>query len=318
MQHKLRVKSATAIAAGALLGILAVAYLGTRTNIASAFQPTATPAADDRPADREAIARLVQEFTTDFGRGNAPAAAALYTEQCEYYDDTTGETFRGCREVEKAYAELFRERPGSKIEVQSKSLRFVGRDTAIAEGLARVQPAGSELPRSTRYSCVLVREDGQWKVALERDWGADEGKLEDLSWLIGDWKADAKNREVQTSFRWNAGKTLIVNKCTVKEAGQVTANITQRIGIDPQTGQIHSWIIDGKGGRGQAVWVRDGNNWLMDATSVLAGGVETSSVNIFARLSDDAFTWRSVDRRIGGEEVPATDPIKVVRQQSGK
>ena len=186
------------------------------------------------------------------------------------------------------------------------------------EGVARFVPIGSELPQSTRYSCVCVREDGQWKVALQRDWGADEAKLEDLSWLIGDWAAKTNDRELQTNFHWNAGETLIVNKSTVKEGGRVTAAITQRIGIDPKTGQIHSWIIDGTGGRGQADWVRDGNSWLMDAASVLVNGTETSSVNIFTRINDDAFTWRSVDRRIGGEDMAATDPVKLVRVRSTK
>ena len=61
--------------------------------------------------------------------------------------------------------------------------------------MARFVPIGSELPQSTRYSCVCVREDGQWKVALQCDWGADEAKLEDLSWLIGDWAAKTNDRE---------------------------------------------------------------------------------------------------------------------------
>src|SRR5262245_56433130 len=84
---------------------------------------------DDRPADREAIAKLGQEFREAFEKGDAKALAAYYTEQCEYYDDTTDEVFHGRAEVEKAYADLFKNRPGRKILVQSKSLRFLGRDT---------------------------------------------------------------------------------------------------------------------------------------------------------------------------------------------
>jgi uncharacterized protein (TIGR02246 family) len=166
----------TWLLAGTLLGVLAAGFLAGRSGKALEPQPGAQAGSEDHPADRQAISRLAQEFTTAFAQGDAKALAALYTEQGEYYDDTRGEAFRGRPELEKAYVELFRERPGSKIEIQSQSLRFIGHDTAIDEGLAHLQPTGSELPHSTRYSCLCVREDGQWKVALLRDWGAEGAK----------------------------------------------------------------------------------------------------------------------------------------------
>jgi uncharacterized protein (TIGR02246 family) len=273
--------------------------------------------AEDRPADREVIAKLAQEFREAFEKGDAKALAAYYTEQCEYYDDTTGEVFRGRAEVEKAYADLFKNRPGRKVVVQSKSLRFLGRDTAIQEGLVRIQSVGSEMPVSTRYSVICAREDGQWKIALEREWGVNEDKLDDLSWLIGEWTARTKDRELHMSFRWNDKKTLIVDKFTVKEGGKISSSGTQRIGVDAKSGLIRSWLVDQNGSRGQSFWIRDGNSWLLDSAGTLANGAETSSMNIISRIDDDAFTWRSVDRRIGSDELPPTDPIKVVRVRQG-
>jgi uncharacterized protein (TIGR02246 family) len=274
-------------------------------------------AGEERKGDREAVAGLVQEFVKSFNKGDAKAIAALFTQECEYYDDNTGETFRGRPAVERAYVQLFKAKPGGKFEVQSQSIRFVGRDTALDEGVARLQPAGAELPSSARYSCVCVREEGQWKVALAREWGADEDKLEDLAWLLGDWVATAKDLEVHTSFRWNNKKTMIVGETTVKKQGQVSSSLRQRIGLDPQTRQIRSWSVDKDGGRGQAHWVREGNSWLMDAEGTLPGGAATSAVNILTRNGPDAFTWRSVDRRIGGEEMPPTTPLKITRVKSG-
>jgi uncharacterized protein (TIGR02246 family) len=267
----------------------------------------------DRKSDREAIAKLGQQFREAFEKGDARAIAAFYTEQCEYYDDSTGEAFRGRAQVEKAYANIFKNRQGRKILVQSKSLRFLGLDTAIQEGLVRLEPVASELPVSTRYSCVLARENGQWKVALEHEWGAGEDKLEDLAWLIGEWTVQTKDRDLRMNFRWNDKKTLIVNKFTVKEAGKDSHSGTQRIGVDPESGQIRSWMVDQQGGRGQSLWVRDGKSWLLDSVGTLANGTETKSVNVISRINEDAFTWRSVDRRIGEEELPPTDLIKVVR-----
>jgi uncharacterized protein (TIGR02246 family) len=307
--------------AGGLLAVLGAGFLAGKDG--SWLEPGAAARAEDgsekagtdqeRQADREAIRKLAQEFSQAFEQGDAKAIAALYTPQCEYYDDNTGEMFRGREGIEQAFADLFRKRPKSKAVVQTLSIRFLGRDSALDEGWVRVQPTGSELPLSSRYSCLCVREDGQWKIALVRDWGAAQDKLEDLQWLIGDWVAKSKDREVHISFRWNENKTLILNQFTIKEGGRVAFSGTQRIGLDPQTGQIRSWTSDENGGRGQALWVRDGNSWLLDAFGLLADGTETSAVNILTRINNDHFTWRSVDRLIGGEELPATDPIKVVR-----
>lgn len=271
----------------------------------------------DRAADREAIAKLGQEFRAAFEKGDVKAIAALYTPGCEYYDDTTGEVFRGQAEVEKAYTDLFKARPQSKIDVQNKSLRLLGSDVAIQEGLVHLHPLGSELPVSARYSCILAREGGQWKIALEREWGSNEDKLEDLGWLIGEWKAHGKQRDVQMSFRWNDKKTMIIDKFTVKEGDKVTSSGMQRIGLDPDSGQIRSWMIEQNGGKGQSYWVRDGNSWLLDSFGIVPGGAETSSVNIITRVDNDSFTWRSVNRKIGSDEMPPTDPIKVVRVKSG-
>jgi uncharacterized protein (TIGR02246 family) len=267
----------------------------------------------DRQADRDAILKIGTQFRDNFEKGDAKALALLYTGQCEYYDETTGDEFRGREEVEKAYADMFKAGPRSRIVVESRSLRFLGTDTAIQEGLVRLEPLGSGLPTSTRYSCILAREEGQWRIALEREWGVEEHKLEDLAWMIGDWSAQSKDRELQVSFRWNEKKSLIVNKFVSKEGAQVASSGTQRIGIDPQTGRIRSWMIDQHGGRGQSFWMRDGNSWLLDSSGTLANGTETTSVNIITRINDDAFTWRSVDRRIGGDEQPPTVPVKVVR-----
>jgi uncharacterized protein (TIGR02246 family) len=304
-----------------VLGLLAAGYQAARYGLLLEDPVLAggsqTAKDSDRQTDREAIAKLGQEFREAFQKSDARAIAALYTRQCEYYDETSGESFRGRAEVEKAYTDLFKARPGSKIDVQDRSLRFLAADTAILEGLVRPRPVGSELPVSTRYSCILAREDGQWRIALEREWGVEEDKLEDLAWLVGDWTAKPKECELLMSFRWNDKKTLLVDHFTVKESGRVTSSGTQRIGLDPQSGRIRSWLIDQNGGRGQSHWMRDGNSWLLDSVGTLANGVETTSVNIISRINDDSFTWRSVNRRIGADELPPTDPIRVTRVKTG-
>src|SRR5262249_7466843 len=174
------------------------------------------------------------------------------------------------------------------------------RDTAIEEGVLRQKPAGAELPTSTRYSALHVREDGKWKIAAVQESGAAEDKLEDLAWLIGDWEGKGKDKEVQMKFAWNAKKTQMRSQFSVKEGGKVAASGIQIISQDPQSGQLRSWHFDDDGGHGQSMWFRDGNRWAMDSLGVLGDGRETAATNVLTRLNDDEFIWRSTQRTLGG------------------
>jgi uncharacterized protein (TIGR02246 family) len=266
-------------------------------------------------ADREAIHKSARAFVRAFNDGDVKAVAALWTEQAEYVDDG-GVVLHGRPEIEKAYAELFKTHPKARMDVQTQSVHFPSPNTAIEEGLVTLTLPGAELPITTAYRAIQVREGGQWRIAFSQEWGAGQDKLEDLAWLIGSWTARPEGREVQFKFAWNEKKTLIRNHFTVKDGGKVISSGTQTIGMDPRTGQLASWTDDEDGGRGEALWFRDGNRWVVDSTGILPNGTETFAVNVITRLNDNEFLWRSVDRAVGEDEVDDTQPVKVVRGQA--
>jgi uncharacterized protein (TIGR02246 family) len=306
--------------AGGLLALLAGSFLaGGGSHLAKlSAKPTAETEDQGRQLDHQGIHKLTREFVKAFDKGDAKAIASLCTEQCEYYDDTTGEVFLGRAAIEQAYADLFKERPGSKIEVNLEYVRFLSRDSAVEEGSQRLRAMGTELPLATRYSGLCVREDGQWRVALIHEWGGDKDKLEDIDWLVGDWVAKSPEGEVEMRFHWNDKKTMILNQFARKESGQLIASGIQHIALDPQTGQLRSWAFDEAGGHGQSLWYRDGNQWILESLGVLSDGQETASLNIITRAGDDAFTWRSIERTIAGEQLPDTDPVKLVKVKAAK
>jgi len=271
-----------------------------------------------RPADTEAIHKMSQAFTAAFEKGDAKAIASSWTEQGEYLDDNTGEVFVGREAIEKAFASMFKQLKGAHLEVHIQSIRFPSRDTALEEGYSRLVPQGSALPSTSQYSALYVREDGAWKAALVREWGADRHRLEDITWLLGDWAAKLPDRKVEMKFKWNDAKSAIVGQVTTTEEGRIVSSGTQRISLDPRTGQLRSWTFDEDGGHGQSLWFRDGNSWLLDSGGVQVNGASTASMTIINRLDNDAFTWRSIDRMIDGEPLPPTNPIKVVRVKNQK
>src|SRR5262249_56836322 len=124
---------------------------------------------------------------------------------------------RGRATIEAAYAQLFKNRPKGKMEIEIASIRFPSRDTAIEEGVARVTEPDAGPPAPSRYVVLHVRENGQWRIALAREWGGNSDNLQDLAWLVGDWVAKAKDREMRLTFAWNPTKTYIENHVTVSE-----------------------------------------------------------------------------------------------------
>jgi uncharacterized protein (TIGR02246 family) len=305
--------------AGGLIAGLGVAWAAARDGQPTKAQaPEAAKRATEMEtgsdADRQAIHQSARAFVRAFNDGDAKAVAALWTEQAEYIDDG-GAILRGRPAIEKSYAELFKSQPKARIEVQTESVHFPSPNSAIEEGLVTLTLPGAELPITTAYRAIQVREGGQWRIAFSQEWGADQDKLEDLAWLIGSWTARPEGREVHLKFAWNDKKTLIRNHFTVKEGGKVISSGTQTIGMDPRTGQLASWTDDEDGGRGEALWFRDGNRWVVDTIGVLPDGTETFAVNVITRLNDNEFLWRSVDRAVGEDEVDDTQPVKVVRGQ---
>jgi uncharacterized protein (TIGR02246 family) len=308
------------ILAGAVLAAAAVGVIAARDGRApeaappKADGPAEAAAKDDKGQDaaREAIRKSAKDFEKAFEKGDAKAVAAFWTEDGEYYDDS-GVELRGRAAIEKAYAELFKEKPKGKLEIEIQGIRFPSPDAAIEDGIIRVKYPGAELPTSTRYSVLHVRSGDGWKVAVSREWGAGEDKLDELHWLVGKWSAKVKDREVNLGFEWDENKTFIRGRFSVKEGGKVVSSGTQMIGMDPKTGQLRSWLFDDAGGNGQSLWVRDGNRWLLDSVGELPDGTDTSAVNVLTRLSDDEFLWRSVERSAGPVELPDSAPIKLTR-----
>jgi hypothetical protein len=124
--------------------------------------------------------------------------------------------------------------------------------------------------------------------------------------------------EVSLAISREEKKPVLLGKLTRMAKGEVVSSGTMRIGMDPQRGQIRSWHFDDDGGHGQALWIRDGGRWVLDTVGVSGNGKETAGVDILARVSKDAFTWRSIDRVMGGKALPDTVPVRLSRVPRGK
>jgi uncharacterized protein (TIGR02246 family) len=311
--------SLTAVAAVAGAGALALAPPAPRPVAAPvAAEPAVQPAApaEDRAEDRAAIAAALAGLRTAFEAGDAKGCAALWTGEGEYVADG-GATFRGRAAVEKSYAELFAKHPKPRVTAERAGLRFVSKDAAVDEGFFSVKLDATSAAVSNRYSILLAREDGKWRIAVLREWPSDGPSVRDLEWLIGEWESARDGASVRIVYEWELNKTLIRGRYTVTRDGETTTGL-QLFAKDPATGRVAGWTFDGSGGVGTAAWVRNGNQWTIEAEGTDADGVPNSATNVLVRLNDDTYTWQSTERTSDGEPQPDLPPVKVTRVKAKK
>jgi len=290
------------------LVILGVGYM--------AAQPKAAKA-PDREADKAAIDAVIKASIQAFNNHDAAAIAATWTDEGEYIRND-GEPVRGRADVEKGYAEFFKTLKGkTTVELQTDNLRFPSAHSAVSEVTLRLKNDQGQVIASSWRNTLLVREDGQWKVALVQEWDRDnslDDSLKDLEWLIGTWRMDTKDRDVTTTYEWDENKAFIRGKYTVKQGDKVTESGTQILGQDHAEGGIRSWVFQSDGGFGDGLWTRDGKNWTVDFGGVTPDGKKLSATVNYVRVDGDTFTWQSVQQTVNGQPIADTKPIKVTKQ----
>ena len=274
-----------------------------------------------READKQAIDKLTKEMIQAFDKRDAAGIAANWTADGEFIAND-GDPIRGRAEIQKAYAEYFKTLKGKpKLEVQSDNLRFPSADTALAEVTLRLKNEDGEVIASSWRNTLLVRDGGEWKVAIVREWDRDtdqDTSLKELEWLIGTWQASNKDREVTTTYEWDENKAFIRGKYTVKEGAKTIESGTQYIGKDNNEGCIRSWVFQSDGGFGGGVWTRDGKKWTVDVNGVTPDGRELTATAIYIHVDANTYTWQSVDQAVDGTPIPDTKPIKVTKQKQEK
>jgi len=292
-----------------LTGAVVLGFRGSAEGPAQVGGPSGTKA---DPNDRSQIESSARSFADAFNKGDAKAVAAMWTENGEFREPS-GQTIVGRAAIEKLYAELFKANAGAKIEVLVKSVRFPAKDLAVEEGLLRSWRGSKDLPSSTAYVAVQVRENGQWKIALSSEAGAGQDRLEDLDWLLGDWTTKVKDDTMKLSLKHDPKKPVIQATFTRTAAGKepLTGNI--RIAPDPETGQIRSWGFEDDGAHSQALWFCDGKSWILDCRGVLADGTPTAERIVLQRVTPDIITWRAIDRVLGETPLPDTTPVRLTR-----
>ncbi|AMV39854.1 SnoaL-like domain protein [Planctomyces sp. SH-PL62] len=259
----------------------------------------------------------MQSFVKAFESRDAKAFAAHWTTEGEYESEAVG-TLRGREALEKGFSELFKKTPEVKAEIRPGTLRFLASGMAIGEGVATVRRGPVEPTTVTRYKVLLVREDGRWLIAQMSESADVADSIADLAWLVGEWKSTSgQGAEIRTTYAWSPNKKFLHAQFSIQEKAMPLSGF-QVIGVDPESGSLHNWTFEADGGVGEADWIRDGDNWLIQGSGTLVDGGSLTETNILRRVDDDTFTWQSIDRMLDEVELPDLAPVKITRTKPAK
>lgn len=269
----------------------------------------------DRPTDREAIRATVKSFVEAFEKGESTKAVSFLTEGAELIPDDAP-PIRGRKALQEAIASIFAKSPGHKIALEQASLRFTSSVTAIEDGIMKTT-VRAQAPISQRYTLQYVKEDGKWVISSIREWAHDEGRFNDLEWLIGSWQGKSNDAEIKTSYEWLGNKAFIRGNIVMRQKDR-SVSAMQIIGLDPSSGELHIWIFESDGGYAQGTCTRDGDTWAFETKGVLADGGALGARNLLHRVNNDTITWQPVNLRFGNEQVSDLPPIKVTRVKASR
>lgn len=318
-------RSAFALIVLCLLGHDRAAAQSNASGLQTGERPRKQPTAVS--PDEAAIRALVVEFTRAFNAGDAKAVAVLFTDQARIATEG-GETVEGRSAVEKLFAGSFEANPGQTIVVNTESLRLLGSEAALEEGIATITvPTTSDADadgraETSRYSAAYVKKDGKWLQDSIHDYPMIDASVEktahdhlkELEWLVGEWMDEDDEAEVQTSCDWSDGRSYLLRTYKVKVQGRFGTSGVQRIGWDPRLNQFRSWVFDSEGGFSEGLWSRDGDRWIIKTTGVLKDGRAVSATNVLTRLNRDALRWGSIDRTLGNNALPDAEDAVLVRK----
>jgi uncharacterized protein (TIGR02246 family) len=305
---------------------------------ASAVMPQPMPARPTSGPDIAGINRMLRSYLQAFNRHDPAALAAHWSATGENVHIDSGETTAGREAVREVFAALFQQDAGATIDIDVASIRSLRDDVAVVDGVSRISFTDAP-PSSSRFSAVLVREDGNWVLDTVRESNgmpqhaeseparqSPARPLDELAWLVGSWEDVSEGVTASTHCFWSTNKaflirTHMISSDAVQEQrplpgdsripGLLSARpagsreITEIIGWDPDRGQIRSWLFTSAGRFAEGSWSREGDVWTLRLED--AGG---DCLCTLTRVGPDEMTCRCDTDRMADITPPACDSVR--------
>jgi uncharacterized protein (TIGR02246 family) len=281
-------------------------------------EDSAAQAGASRNADEQAIRQAAADYAKAYKKADADALLAFWDADAEFIDEA-GKITRGRKAIGAVLRKHRSALLGVDLKLDFKSIRFLTPEVATADADAVVRNVDGSTDASP-FAAVLIKKGGRWLLSSVRDLPEQSDpepappyeQLKQLEWMIGEWHDTNLDTEVHLSCRWDDNQSFIMQHYTVKQKDE-SFKLTQRIGWDPTSEQIRCWFFDSLGGFGEGIWMREGNQWVVEVEGVLLNGENGTSRNIWRYVDENKFVWQAKDRAVEGRPLPDVE-VKFARR----
>ena len=274
--------------------------------------------AGDAAVGDAAIQKMIDAYVAAFNQRDAAAVAAHWAEQGVHVVKETGEKTEGREAIQGDFAKLSEDNPDAALAVKVESVRMVKPEVAVVEGVARVALDSDEAPSDTAFTAILLDTDGKWLIDSVHETVLPEPPtatdyLAQLEWMVGHWVDDSEEVRVDTNVRWAANEAFLLRSYTVHREGELEHQGTQIIAWCPKTEKIRCWMFDSDGSFGEGNWTATDDGWQIDTTLTRPDGQLAKGTQLLKIVDEDTVTVERTALEIDGQELPASEPVRIVR-----
>ena len=168
-----------------------------------------------------------------------------------------------------------------------------------------------------RYTVVWVKQNGKWLIDAVREAAVADpslrGRLEELSWMIGEWVEDGDAAAIQAACVWSPDKHFLLRESRIQPRGRNPHVVTRRMGWDPAAGRIRSWVFDSDGGFAESGWTREGDALDREFHRCTSWREAERGTTVYTRIDDNTLLVESLGFQVDGESMPDLR-VKLVRK----
>lgn len=252
----------------------------------------------------KAIREQSAKSAADFNAGKVEEFAASFLPNGELIDED-GNVYEGQREIRELAGAFFKKFPGAKLALQIESVRVLG-GVAIEEGTRTISTQDGSTKSQFRYIAVRAKNGDTWPIASFRDFLDDapptpREMLQPLAWLVGEWVNEGSDGKVAITYRWSEDQNYLLAEFQIDRPEKRASKSSQRIGWDPLTRKIRSWLFDADGGYADGFWTALDGEIVIKSSSVNPDGSTASATMTITPKDKDHFTITGTDRIVGDD-----------------
>lgn len=275
-------------------------------------QATISGPASAQDALVEEVATAEEAFTKAFNEAKPDALVESFLPEGELVTEN-GSVYRGKEELKGLFTQYFTEFPGAKLGLDIESIRPLGENLVIEEG-TRYLGINDQPLTQVRYVATLMKKDGKWLLASLREFYSPPAEtpgsfLEPMAWMVGDWVSEGNGAKVKINYRWSEGGNYLLGTFETIQDDQVAMKSEQRIGYDPLTGKIRSWLFDEDGGYADGYWTLLEDEWVLKSQAVGPDGTVGFATITVSPLDENRFRMVGSDRVVGDQRIEGFDIV---------